>query len=276
MSVAIVTGASTGIGAEVASILAKHGYDLVLVNRSRERSATILNRIKIESTHCNVDVIEADLADQDAIAKAAQDILGRHTSISVLFNNAGVLLGSHELSKHGNEMHFQINTLAPYLLIQLLAAALMANKGRVMNVSSGAIAMTGRLRINDLRNPQRIKKLFGAYAQTKLALTTLTNALAKEFESNQVILRSADPGGTKTAMTRGDGMPTILRWLQPLLFRTPESAALELVDSLLAERFGHQTGVYLSRGQIRSSPADADNLVVQRQLLELCRSLTGK
>jgi NAD(P)-dependent dehydrogenase (short-subunit alcohol dehydrogenase family) len=274
MSVAIVTGASAGIGAEIASALAKCGYDLVLINRSIERSKPVLSKLHSTYPSRKVEVVEADLADQDSISQAVQTLLKRTPKISVLFNCAGVLLGTHETSKHGNELHFQVNTLAPYMLMQLLKPALIAGSARVMNVSSGSIAMTGKLRIDDLRNPPKIKKLFGAYAQSKLALTTLTNALANDWRSDGLILRSADPGGTKTGMTRGTGMPTVLRWLQPVFFRTAESAAQELVDSLLDQRFGDETGIYLAKNQIRSAPVDANDPVVQQRLLGLCSRLT--
>jgi NAD(P)-dependent dehydrogenase (short-subunit alcohol dehydrogenase family) len=275
MSVAVVTGASGGIGAEIAVILAKRGYDLVLLNRSHERSQSVLRRLKTEFSSRSIAVIETDLADQDSITKAAQSVLEIYPRISLLFNNAGVLLAGHELSQHGNEMHFQINTLAPYLLMRLLKPALFAGQVRVMNVSSGSMAMTGKLRIDDLKNPGATKKLFGAYAQSKLALTTLTNGLAKEFEAGGVILRSADPGGTKTNMTRGDGMPTILRWLQPILFKSPQRAASDLVNGLLDAQHGKQSGIYLSKNRIRGTPEDATDPVMQKRLLALCCMLTG-
>jgi NAD(P)-dependent dehydrogenase (short-subunit alcohol dehydrogenase family) len=244
-------------------------------HRSHERSKSLLGRLKTGFSSRNIAVIETDLADQDSITRAAQSILEIYPSINLLFNNAGVLLAGHEISQHGNEMHFQVNTLAPYLMMRLLKPALFAGQARVMNVSSGSMAMTGKLRINDLKNPGAAKKLFGAYAQSKLALTTLTNGLVKEFETGGVILRSADPGGTKTNMTRGDGMPTILRWLQPILFKSPQRAASDLVNALLDEQHGKQSGIYLSKNRIRRTPADATDPALQKRLLALCHVLAG-
>jgi len=218
--------------------------------------------------------VEVDLADQDSLVKAARNVVIDHLRIDVLFNNAGVLLDGHHVSRHQNELHFQVNALAPYMLMRLLRPALAAAPGgRVMNVSSGSIASTGRLRIDELRNPRTRRKLVGPYAQSKLALTTLTSALAEDFGRDGIILRSADPGGTKTRMTRGAGMPRFLRWLQPLFFQDPSLAAERMIDALLDPQFGARSGVYIARSKVRVPPADATNSDVQRRLLVLCESL---
>jgi NAD(P)-dependent dehydrogenase (short-subunit alcohol dehydrogenase family) len=152
---AVVTGASAGIGAELAVLLARDGFDLVLVNRSRASSADILARLGRDSPAASVEVVEADLADGDQVRAAAEAVARRAPRLDVLFNNAGVLLGEKRMSRHGVEMHAQVNLLAPYMLTRLLAEPLAASGGgRVVNVSSGVVFMTGRLKVENLRDPR--------------------------------------------------------------------------------------------------------------------------
>jgi NAD(P)-dependent dehydrogenase (short-subunit alcohol dehydrogenase family) len=194
----------------------------------------------------------------------------------VLFNNAGVLLGDLTNSKHANEMHFQVNTLAPYMLMRLLRPQFAAaDRACIVNVSSDAIAMTGSLRIDELRQPPKLKKIFGAYAQSKLALTTLTHAIAPEYEKEGIILRSLDPGAIKTRMTASSGMPWFLLLLCPLFFQTPLKGAKAIYAAAFDSKFGNQSGIFINNGKITSPPKDALDLNIQRSLLMLCQDLTG-
>jgi NAD(P)-dependent dehydrogenase (short-subunit alcohol dehydrogenase family) len=162
---AAVTSAVDGLGAEVALLLARRGYDLVLLVRSRERTHTLLDGLTTEVGDVAVEIVEVDQADQDSSVKAARHVLNDHPRIDVLFNNAGVLLDGHNVSSHHNELHFQVNTLAPYMQMRLLRPALAtALGGRVMNVASGSIPFTGRLRIDGLRSLRTRRKLVGPYA----------------------------------------------------------------------------------------------------------------
>jgi NAD(P)-dependent dehydrogenase (short-subunit alcohol dehydrogenase family) len=272
---AVITGASSGLGMHLAERLVRRHWNIVLLNRDRPRSQHVMMRLAAVNPQASIDLIETDLADEDAIARAASVLTERYPRIDGLFNNAGVLLGELRSSKHGNDMHFQVNTLAPYILMRRLADMLAASGGVVVNVSSGAISMTGPLRIDELRRPPRLRKLVGAYAQSKLALTTLTNGMSPEYAARNVSLRSMDPGGNKTNMTAGEGMPKPLLWLRPLLFKSPQKGAEEIYDAAFAPKFSGRTGLYIAKGEVAQPPKDANNPEIQAALLRLCRESTG-
>jgi NAD(P)-dependent dehydrogenase (short-subunit alcohol dehydrogenase family) len=274
--VAVVTGAVSGLGAEVALRLAGLGFDLALINRSRAKTQPLLHRIAERHPGCSVDVFEADLADQDALRAAAMEVIKRYPRVDALFNVAGVLLGELVMSKHDNEMHFQVNALAPYMLMRLLRDPLArAPRPVILNVSSGAVNWAGRLDFASLRRPQKVTKLTGAYAQSKLALTTLTNALADEFARAGIVLRSMDPGPNKTPMTVGSGMPRILLLVRPFFFKSPEVGATDIVAAALDPKYGSRSGLFLAGRKERRPPSDSTNPDVQARLLQMCRSLTG-
>ncbi len=112
--------------------------------------------------------IGADLAARDSIAAAAAELVERGP-IDLFYNNAGVLLAGLEKSKHGIEMHAQVNTIAPYLFGRLLQPALEG--ATVLTVSTGAVSNTGDLRVAELADPPSFKKLVGPYGpDTQLVL----------------------------------------------------------------------------------------------------------
>ncbi|MBX7220537.1 MAG: SDR family NAD(P)-dependent oxidoreductase [Blastocatellia bacterium] len=270
-----ITGSSAGLGALLAELLAQKGYNLILINRNAQKAAQGVEKLLRLNPKIRIDSIAADLASEPAIEKAAQEILSRHTTLDVLFNNAGILLGEKVMSAHANEMHFQVNTLAPYLLTKLLRQPLAAVRGMVINVSSGAIFMTGTLRVDELRNPASFRKLVGPYGQSKLALNAMSNGLAPELKRDGIIIRTNSPGPNRTAMTAGSGMPLKYRIFRPFLFVSPMSGAQKIYDSAFDPRFGRQSGVFISSNRITPEPDDAVNPVIQKQVLELCRFCTG-
>jgi len=139
---AVVTGASSGIGAVYADRLAKRGYDLILVARNADRLASLSNRLTAE-TGRTVETIKADLNDKSDLA-AIERRLKSDQSITLLVNNAGVGSGAsgasgarRETSADGFELRFAVNYLAGFLLTHLLLPNLKAAApARIVNVAS--------------------------------------------------------------------------------------------------------------------------------------------
>ncbi len=272
---AVITGGYAGIGLELSKLLLSDGWRLMLVRRPGSGEEAIRD-LRSQYAEAEIETFEADLADQAAIQSVANRILERAPKIEVLFNNAGVLLEKLQYSPQQIEMHFQINTLAPYMLMRLLRPALASSKGICVNTSSAAIMATGKLRLEQLKSPARFRKLFGSYGQSKLALAAVTNALAPDYASDGVVLRNVDPGGNRTGMTRGAGMPAAIRWLLvPLLFASPKKGANLVYQGAIDPKFERQTGIYISGGKITKQPADAVSIDMQKQVLGLCQGLTG-
>ncbi|MEM8902384.1 MAG: SDR family NAD(P)-dependent oxidoreductase [Actinomycetota bacterium] len=263
----MITGASSGIGAALAEMHARDGWDVVMVNRSAESSRPAVEQIVSTHPDVDVDVVEADLADHDAIARAAEELrsLG---SVDRFVNNAGVLLGERVMSRHGVEMHAQVNTLAPYLFGRLVAPSMTG--GLMAVITTSGIDRAKTLAVDELADPPTFKKLFGPYVQSKLAASALMPALAREYP--EVTFRSAEPGAVKTPMTSGDGMPGWLVPIRNLFFSTPEKGAERIYEALDAEA---PNGSYMRKGKPRAVPGDAGSQAVQEALVEWCRATTG-
>lgn len=266
----VITGASSGIGAELAALEARQGSDVVMVNRTLERSRPVIDKIRAESPNVSVDVVQADLADHDSI-KAASAALNDRGGIDLFVNNAGVLLGERVDSKHGIEMHAQVNTIAPYLFGRLLQPVL--GGATVLTVSTGGIKSPNALEVGELGDPSTFKKLFGPYVHSKLATAALMDAFSREYPSTT--WRSPEPGAVKTPMTAGDGMP---RWLVPirnLFFSSPEKAALRIRSAANSPDLNGRNGIFVQNGKARPLPSNAGDPAVQADLLSWCREVTG-
>ena len=124
-----------------------------------------------------------------------------------------------------------------------------------------------------LQDPPRFRKLFGPYAQSKLALTTLTLALAGGGDG--ILYRSVDPGGNRTAMTLGPVLPLWLRLQVPFTYRAPRAGARRLQAALAAPRFAGKNGIHIARGRIATPPAAARDPENQSQILALCAERIG-
>jgi len=277
----VITGTTSGIGAALALQLAKEGRDLILVNRSRSRTQATLDAIEQSGSQATIHVVEADLSTTKAIRSAAAQISQLTPHLSVLFNNAGVLLGDLAYASSGNDMHYQVNTVAPYLLAQLLKPQLQAaaeasngpgpaGQAVIVNTNSGGVDFAGSLRVGELRQPSKFRKLVGPYAQSKLALLTLSQIIAPELEKAGILIRDAEPGPTKTVMTAGSGMPKLLVYVRNLFFRTASAGAQNVYDSAFHKSLGAKTAVFTDKGgKLRKLPPSVVDPEIQKRMQEL-------
>lgn len=266
---AVVTGASGDIGTELAAGLAKDGWTLVLLNRSREKSAPLLERIRQESPQAQVSLVVGDLANHDSIATAAGTINeGRH--VDLLIHNAGVLLGERRYSPQHIEMHAQVNVLAPYLLTRMLTPSLAGST--VVGVSTGGIFRAGPLRVDQLADPAEVKKLT-TYSHSKLAAAALLHAFAGMVGTTT--FRSADPGAVKTQMSAGEGAPVWIRALSRVAFSSPQTAAARILTAAALPPPVPNGALVNPKGTVAELPASATDPATQADLLAWCAQATG-
>jgi NAD(P)-dependent dehydrogenase (short-subunit alcohol dehydrogenase family) len=157
----VITGASDGIGAAAARKLSSLGEKVVVVGRSREKTAAVAKEI-------GSDFFVADFARLDDVHALAAALLAKYPKIDILANNAGGIMGNREETVDGHEKTFQVNHLAPFLLTKLLMARLVESKAVVINTSSVANQLFGHIDIDDLEartgySPNK------AYGDSKLA-----------------------------------------------------------------------------------------------------------
>ncbi|MCM1973040.1 SDR family NAD(P)-dependent oxidoreductase [Streptomyces sp. G1] len=169
----LVTGATSGIGYETARQLSELGATVLLHGRTPEDTQAASDRLIASAgvDASRVRPLAADFTHLDQVENLAHAVVRDHPRLDVLVNNAAIAAPErHTLTADGNEIAFQVNFLAHYLLTDLLTTALTTDPGgRVVNVSS-SLHRTAAIQWND---PQRVRRYarLAAYAQSQLALT---------------------------------------------------------------------------------------------------------
>ena len=179
--IALVTGASRGLGREVARRLAEAGYTVIAGARDPAKMPPLPG----------VEVLQLDVADAASITAAATVVKARHGHLDVLVNNAGILLdGKTDLLEQEADIlrrSLETNTLGPLLLVQAFAP-LMTQGGRIVNVSSGG----GQLSVPSTWAP--------TYSISKTALNAVTVKLAEALRPRGIAVNAVCPGWVRTDM----------------------------------------------------------------------------
>lgn len=270
--VAILTGSTGGIGQEITKILAKQGWNLGLVNRSAQKTNSQLEELRAAYPNQEFTGFTANLMDILDIKRIAEEISLKYAEISALYNIAGLLTDKRVMSPQNIEGHFAINTLAPYVLTQLLRKQLSIgakadHQSVVVNFSSSAINGVNELDVATLTNPDSIGGLMGAYAKSKAALTAVSTLIKEELLEDGILIEIVDPGPTKTSMTgSSDGMPWFLLLLRPLIFKSAEFQAKRLVDAVETAVSEGKSGLFISEGKRQADPSITLNKALQSEI----------
>jgi NAD(P)-dependent dehydrogenase (short-subunit alcohol dehydrogenase family) len=220
----VITGASDGIGAAAARQLSAQGERVVLVGRSRAKTAAVAGEL-------GAPYHLADYADLGQVRALAAELRASYPRIDVLANNAGGIMGDRVLTKDGFELTFQVNHLAGFLLTHLLMPALIAGRARVVQTSSIAAQRYGHLDLDDLQNergyaPQR------AYGNAKLENILFTRELHRRYHDQGLSAAAFHPGIVATGFA-SDTTHVMRRIyhspLKHLVTISPERGALTLV-----------------------------------------------
>jgi uncharacterized protein len=216
LGTAVVTGASSGIGAVYADRLARRGYDLIVVARNRERLEKLATRITNE-TGRSVEIVTADLND-DADVRRVENILRTDASITMLVNNAGFGSASPlvEADVDTMESMIKLNVTALTRLTYAVAPALVARGGgSIINISS-IVAVAPEI-------------LNGVYGGTKAFVLAFTQSLHHELASKGVKVQAVMPGATRTEFFDVAGVPIAMVEERGIVM-----SAEQMVDASLA------------------------------------------
>lgn len=244
---ALVTGASSGIGAVYADRLARRGYDLILVARNGKRLDALAGRL-IEETGRSVQTIAADLNDKAGIARV-ETVLRTNRTLTLLVNNAGLGATAPLLEADVEKME-QIIGLNVTALTRLTYAAVPGfvarGGGTVINIAS-VVAIAPEL-------------LNGVYGGTKAFVLAFSRSLDHELATKGVRVQAVLPGATATDFWEASGRP---------VENLPKEIVMSATDMVDASLLG------LDRGETVTIPALAD--AAQWESFEAARrAMSGK
>lgn len=226
--VAVVTGASSGIGKAIALRLAEEGASLCLVGRKLETLQSVAEAAKGNASQHRC--YQADLAVDREVDQLVADIKRDRQLVDVLVHSAGVMRsGALEAATAGQlDEHYRVNLRAPYVLTQGLLAALKSRHGQIVFVNS-SVALAARANV-------------GQYAASKHALKAIADSLREEVNPAGARVLSLFLGRTaspmQAAIYAAEGKP-----YHPELLMQPEDVAAMVVHALTLPRSAEVTDI---------------------------------
>lgn len=273
--ICLVTGASTGIGKEIARQIAKTGAIVVLGCRSRERGEAARAEIVADIGSESVVVMQVDLASQASIRAFAEEFQRRHPALHVLVNNAGMWQPKRDKSPDGFELIWSTNVLGLHLLTQLLLGFLRkSSPARIINVAS---TVASDLELDDVQFERRPFSGMKAYAASKQAVRMLTWAQAEKLAGTAVTANAMAPGlvgGTEANRNTGGILGVVMPIVGKLFGKTPAQGADTASWLATSAEVEGVTGKFFAdRKEMACKFRDPAG---QKRLFELCEEMTQR
>jgi NAD(P)-dependent dehydrogenase (short-subunit alcohol dehydrogenase family) len=221
---AIVTGANSGIGYEMALALARKEATVILACRNKDKGEAAVRQIDQEYPEAKAELMQLDLSDLASVRRFAGDFASHHGGLDILINNAGIMAPPFGKTADGFELQFGTNHLGHFALTGLLYNFIIRTpQARVVTVSSGGHRFA-EIDFDNL-NAEKGYDRQRAYAQSKLANLLFTYELQRRFEAAGVdaIAAAAHPGWTATNLQAHWRM---VRILNPFIAQKPKMGAL--------------------------------------------------
>jgi NAD(P)-dependent dehydrogenase (short-subunit alcohol dehydrogenase family) len=285
---AVVTGATSGIGFHTAKELARKGATVIVPARDMRRAKEAAERIKAEAPMARLYLATLDLADFDSVREFAGHLRQRYGtgSLDLLVNNAGIMaLPKRTTNSQGLELQIATNYFGPFLLTALLFPLMKEKEGsRIVTVSS-TTARSARLEFNNLQSERRYVPHGGAYAQSKLADLVFAFELHRRLSAANSCIASvaAHPGWALTDLGRSvsPGFRIMMKLARPL-YQSAEAGSLPLLFAATSPN-ARKGGYYGpdGRNEAKGNPAAAfepavtKDATVGRRLWDESERVTG-
>jgi len=286
--VAVVTGATSGIGLETVRELARRGARVILAARNEVKAAGVLADLWKELPDADLIFHHLDVSSLDSVRSFAEWCLARDETLHLLINNAGIMMVPYGVTVDGNEQQLATNHLGHFALTGLLLPALeRATAARVVTVSSIAHKQAD-IDFDNLQyaggkayTPTR------AYRRSKLANLLFAFELDRRLNAaeSSVVSLAAHPGVSDTNLGNENSDQLWWKLLRPVasvLLQGADAGALPTLraatdpDAVGGQYYGPQRlGESTGAPELASSTALARNLDVARQLWEASTDITG-
>jgi NAD(P)-dependent dehydrogenase (short-subunit alcohol dehydrogenase family) len=269
--IAIVTGASSGIGLHTALGLAQTGMRVVMVGRDRARTEAARRFVTERSGSDRTAIALADFSSLIQVRRLADEILSTTDRLDLLVNNAGLMSPKYRFSFEGFELTFAVNHLAPFLLTNLLLDRLKASPpARIVTVASEA-HRGHRLNLTQLAQPHDWGTM-RAYGRSKLCNILFTRELAARLEGSSVIAACLHPGIVATAIgQRGGLIELVWRLMKPFMTNPEKGAETSLFLATVPDPAPFHGGYVIGKSLARPDPAALDPSLARRLWEESAR-----
>jgi NAD(P)-dependent dehydrogenase (short-subunit alcohol dehydrogenase family) len=258
----VITGASDGIGAAAARRLRRSGENVVVVGRSESKTAAV-------AAELDADYFVADFADLSQVRALADKIRSQYPRIDVLGNNAGGMFTKPYKTADGNEVTFQVNYLAPFLLTTQLMEVLVDSCATIVNTTSSSQKLLRKVTITDFETTDR-RRPSTAYALAKLANILFTRELHRRYRADGLSVAVVHPGYVDTNIGDASGS-RFLKVMRHTPVRRLTATADHGADQLVwlassTPGVDWTPGEYYAKGKIAKANRAAYDLDLAREL----------
>ena len=268
--VALITGATSGIGRAVAEALAAAGLTVAIVARDGPLGDATRRAIAERTGNDRVELFEGDLSSLASVRDAARAVREAHPTLNILVHCAAVYTSRRSVTADGFETMLATNVLGPFLLTNLLLDRLQAARSaRILVLSAPS---TVKLDFDDLQSERRFRSLT-AFGATKAAGLVFTFELARRLEGTGVTANAVHPGLVRTNLMRG--APAPLRWATWLVSAPPHRAAAAISPLVLSPEYAGPSGRFFRRGKEIEPPPYTRDRDVARRLWDASAALTN-
>jgi retinol dehydrogenase-12 len=270
---ALVSGATGGIGKAVATALARQGATVAIVGRTAARVADARREILARVPDAKLEPVICDLASQASTRSAVATFLERHERLDILVNAAGVFRKAREVTADGLEMTFATNVMSYFMLSELLLPALKrAAPSRIINIAS--LYGGAKLDFEDLQAAKGKYSFMRSTPPTMLARVLLTKQLAEETRGTGVVVNALHPGLAKNTELLKD-VGGIFSLLTNLIGKSAEDAADTAIWLASDPQNGSVTGKFWAKRKEVPTPGMGNDPVAQQRLWDECSRLAG-
>lgn len=266
--IAVITGATSGIGKAAAFQLCWLDMQLILIGRNELKGKAVADKILRIHGQEKVTFIQADIANFADVRQAAMQIKMQYPRIDILVNNAGARFNFFKANLDGIELTFATNHLGHFLLTDLLIDSLKASPaGRIINVSSDAHC--GYSADFDYVYDEKSYDRKAAYGRSKLANLMFTYELARRLADTKITVNALHPGGVATNLGKNNGMISWAKHYTYYLLKrqliSPAKAAETITYLAVSDELQGVSGTYFyNRQRIQSSKVSHDEVAAKK------------
>lgn len=272
----VVSGATSGVGLEALKQLVNGGANLVMVCRDQKKAEAIKAQL-LKEYPVKIDIVVADFSKLADVRSAGELIAERYEVIDLLINSAGLHSTKRHVTGDGNELVFQINHVASFLLTMMLLENIKKSKqGRIIQVNSEGHRFGG-LRLDDLKWEKRHYIGLRAYGASKTAQLMTVMQLAKILKDTNVTINAMHPGGVRTNIGSNNGW-LYRTWLHRVIWFTlkdPVIAGDALYYLAASPALAHTSGRYFNLTIDEKPMPHALDEAVREQIWEKSLELAG-
>lgn len=191
--IAVITGASSGLGADAARAYAQHGADVALLARRKDKLDAIVEEIE-QTTGKRAYAVQCDVSDEQSVEAAVKSVLGHYGRIDILLNNAGIAIGGsvENMSTEQWDKSMDINVKGIFLMCKYIVPQMKANQyGKIVNIASVNAVLADKVDV----------LVRHSYNASKSAVLGLTIGMAASLGQHGITVNALGPGLFESEMT---------------------------------------------------------------------------